>query len=195
MQTRDADARDDEALVAEWRRDREGPSGRAAAQELFARYRSRAYAWCHRLVRDHDEALDLAQDSLLLAWRGLPGFDGRSRFSSWLFRIVRNRCLTALRPRRLKRDEGAEPDALEADGEDPVDRLAAMQEEGAVIEAIREGLDDLEQQVLWLRAVEHMGVEDITRMLGLTTASGARGVLQSARRKLRARLGDRFGGR
>lgn len=193
--TRQSDVRDDEALVAAWRQDASGPAGRAAAQELFARYRTRAYAWCHRLVRNHDEALDLAQESLLLAWRGLPGFDGRSRFSSWLFRIVRNRCLTALRPRKLRRDDEAEPDAIAAEGEDPIDRLAGMQEESAVLEAIRGELDDLEQQVLWLRAVEHMGVEDITRMLGLTSASGARGVLQSARRKLRARLGDRFGGR
>lgn len=193
--TRVADDRDDDALVAAWRRDPDGPAGRAAVQTLFARYRTRAYAWCHRLVRNHEEALDLAQDALLLAWRGLPGFDGRSRFSSWLFRIVRNRCLTALRPRKLTRDDGADPDAIEAEGPDPIDHLATLQEEGAVLEAIREDLDGIEQQVLWLRAVEHMGVEDITRMLGLTQASGARGVLQSARRKLRARLGDRFGGR
>lgn len=178
-----------------WRRDRDGPAGASAAQTLFARYRTRAYAWCHRMVRDHEQALDLAQDAMLLAWRGLPGFDGRSRFSSWLFRIVRNRCLTALRPRRLVRDDGTEPDSLESGEEDPVERLAALQEEGAVIEAIREDLDELEQQVLWLRAVERMGVADITRVMGLDRASGARGVLQSARRKLRARLGDRFGGR
>jgi len=193
--TGDAEVREEAALVAAWRRDPDGPDGRAAVQQLFARYRTRAYAWCYRMVRDHEQALDLAQDALLLAWRGLPGFDGRSRFSSWLFRIVRNRCLTALRPRRLVRDDLAEPDALEADGEDPIERLATLQEESAVLDAIRDSLDDVEQQVLWLRAVERMGVEDITRALGLTQASGARGVLQSARRKLRARLGDRFGGR
>ncbi len=193
--TGDAEVHEEAALLAAWRRDPEGPDGRAAVQQLFERYRTRAYAWCYRMVRDHEQALDLAQDALLLAWRGLAGFDGRSRFSSWLFRIVRNRCLTALRPRRLVRDDQADPDALEADGEDPIERLATLEEEGAVLDAIRDVLDDVEQQVLWMRAVERMGVEDITRALGLTQASGARGVLQSARRKLRARLGDRFGGR
>jgi RNA polymerase sigma-70 factor (ECF subfamily) len=187
------DTRDDEALVAAWRQDREGPAGRAAAQELFARYRTRAYAWCHRMVRDHDRALDLAQEGLLDAFRGLAGFDGRARFSSWLFRIVRNRCLTALRPRSLRRDEALEPDELWQDGRDPLEWLATQQEEAAVQEAIRDRLDPLEQQVLWLRVGEDMGVEHITRALGIRQASGARGVLQSARRKLRAALGARFG--
>jgi DNA-directed RNA polymerase specialized sigma24 family protein len=44
--------------------------------------------------------------------------------------------------------------------------------------------------VLWLRCFEKVPVDEITRMLGITEASGARGVLQRARRRLRAALAE-----
>lgn len=185
------DVRSDAELLREARRDPADAASRAAASELFGRYRTKAYLWCHRVVRDHDLALDLAQDALLSAWRGLAGFDERAQFSSWLFAIVRNRCLTAVRPRANVRDESVDPDDLYAGGRDPLDVLAEMQEERQVLDAIREDLEPVEQEALWLRAVERMPVEEITRVLELKSASGARGVLQSARRKLKARFGSR----
>jgi RNA polymerase sigma-70 factor (ECF subfamily) len=50
-----------------------------------------------------DDAEDLVQDTLLRAWRGRHGFEGRSRFRTWLYRIATNACLTALEraPRRV----------------------------------------------------------------------------------------------
>jgi RNA polymerase sigma-70 factor (ECF subfamily) len=147
------------------------------------------------MVREHETALDLAQEVLLSAWRGLPEFDARSQFSSWLFAIARNRCITALRPRILSRDASVDLEGLVQEADDPLDRLALIQEESAVLEAIRESLDPIEQDALWLRAVECLPVGEITRLLRIPAASGARAVLQSARRKLRARLGDRAEGR
>ncbi len=190
MSPRD-DQRSDGELVREARRDPGSDRARQAADTLFSRYRTRAYLWCFRVVRDHDHALDLAQDALFSAWKGLPGFDERSQFSSWLFAIVRNRCLTAVRKRANVRDESVDPDDLLADGRDPLDVLADQQEEGAVLEAIRTLLDPVEQEALWLRAVEKLPVDEITRVLGLRSASGARGVLQAARRKLKARFATR----
>ncbi len=182
------DGRSDLELVRAAQRDPASVGGRAAAGELFARYRVRAYVWCHRVVRDHDTALDLAQDALLSAYRALPGFDARAQFSSWLFAIVRNRCLTSLRTRILVRDESVDPDALLADGGDPLDHVAVLEEQDAVLEAIMAKLEPMERNALWLRAIERMPVDEITRRLGIAGASGARGVLQSARRKLRAHL-------
>jgi DNA-directed RNA polymerase specialized sigma24 family protein len=53
---------------------------------------------------------------------------------------------------------------------------------------LREHLSPVEQEAIWLRCFERLPVGDVTRMLGLTHASGARSVLQSARGKLRAAL-------
>jgi RNA polymerase sigma-70 factor (ECF subfamily) len=176
----------DEQLWAE-AQGQDGAIAREAATALLGRYRERVYRWCYGRVRDHELALDLAQDVLLNAYRGLQGFDGRARFSSWLFAIARNRCLNALRRPALF-EEGVELDALPALQRGQDEALDAREEEARLLELIRTVLPPLDQQVLWLRCVERMPVEGITRLLALEEASGARGILQRARRHLRAAL-------
>ena len=95
------DGRSDVELLAAYRQDPEGPVGRRAASALFARYGSRLYAWCYRRMENQEDALDLAQEVMLEAFRGLPRFEGRSKFSSWLYAIARHRCINARRVRRV----------------------------------------------------------------------------------------------
>jgi RNA polymerase sigma-70 factor (ECF subfamily) len=59
----------------------------------------------------HD-AEDALQEALLRAWRGLSGFDGRSAFRSWLYRITVNACLDVIarRPKRVLPVEYEAPD-------------------------------------------------------------------------------------
>lgn len=181
----------DDELLARFRRDPEGAAGRSAAGELLGRYRGRVYLWCYRMVGHHEQALDLAQDVLLKAWRALPGFGGRSRFSSWLFAVARNECLTALRPKSMRADPNADPMTLLIEHDDPPAVLATREEEQAMEALLREHLSPLEQEAIWLRCFERVPVDEITKMLKLTHTSGARSVLQSAREKLRAALARR----
>jgi len=181
----------DTELLARYRGAPESVEGRRAAGELLARYRGRVYVWCYRMVRDHERALDLAQDALLKAWRALPGFGERSRFSSWLFSIARNECLTALRPRSLRADPNVDPLELLVETEDPPALLMSREEEDEMEALLRDHLSPLEQDAIWLRCFEGLPVGEVTRLLGLTHASGARSVLQSAREKLRAALARR----
>ena len=184
--------RDDERLIALYRSDPEGAEGRRAAGVLLDRWRNRVYLWCYRMLRDREAALDLTQDCLLRAYRALPRYEARGTVGAWLFTITRNRCLSNLRERPLRRDEGADVEKL-VDPGDGVERSLAQREQATrVMKAMADALDPLERQAMWLRAHESMPVDEITRLLGITGTSGARGVLQSARRKLKAELGEDF---
>jgi RNA polymerase sigma-70 factor, ECF subfamily len=179
----------DEALLEAALADlRQGHEARAASV-LLERYQERVYIWCFRMVQDHEWALDLAQESLIKAFRGLESFGGRSAFSSWLFAIARNNCLSALRrPSLLAADaQGAlePPDASPR----PDEMLEQKMDEEAVLDLITRELEPLERQAICLRCFEGLPVDEITRILGIDAATGARSVLQRARRRLRAALG------
>ncbi len=182
----------DEQLLARARGD-SGEEAREAASTLLDRYRERVYRWCYGRVRNHEQALDIAQEVLLGAYRGLHGFDGRARFSSWLFSIARNRCLNALRRPSLFED-GLEMERFPDRRRRQDDVLGEEEDEERLLALIRETLPPLDRQVLWLRCFEKVPVDGITRMLGIEDASGARGVLQRARRRLRAALEARENG-
>jgi len=159
-----------------------------AARELFGRYWNRVYSWCCRYVRDDERALDLAQDVMTIAFTKLHTYEGRAPFGGWLFTITHRACLRAVRKRTLARDDEAILEAIADPRPDPATMIEDEQARDLLLDTIRDVLDPHEQQALWLRCVEMMPVDEITRVLGLTTASGARGVLQTARRKLRHAL-------
>jgi RNA polymerase sigma-70 factor (ECF subfamily) len=178
----------DEELVARCLADPDGAAGRAAASLLLGRHRTRVYVWCHRYVRDPERALELAQDVLLKAYRSLGSFAGRAKFGSWLFAIARNRCLNELAAPSLVRDDGFDLDTLPSTDGTPERMLEELQDEEALRRLLAEHLDDDERRALWLRCFERLPVEEITVVMHLDNATGARGLLQRARRKLRAAL-------
>ena len=81
--------------------DRTLARARAGDEDAFAEltdpYRRELQVHCYRIVGSVQDAEDLVQETLLAAWRGLEGFQGRSTVRAWLYRIATNRCLNALR--------------------------------------------------------------------------------------------------
>lgn len=144
---------------------------RQAAERLVERTYRGVFALLRRLCGDSDLAADLTQDTYRKAWDALPGFDGRSQFSTWLFRIAYTTFLNHLRrPRRLvpleEKHEAAVPDP--ADGADEVverdlegDRLRR-----AVL-ALPEDLRYTVTAVFW----GELPVKEIARQEGITTVA------------------------
>jgi len=166
-------------------------AGRRAAEALLMRYRDAVYAWCYRYTRDHERALDLSQDVMVTAWQRLRDFQGRSQFSSWLFSVARNRCIDASRRANIMAEDAMLDDPADT-APAPDVALATAESESILMELLRDELDALEQDAVYLRYFEQRPVEDIGELLRIEGASGARAVLQRARRKLRAAARRRF---
>jgi RNA polymerase sigma-70 factor (TIGR02960 family) len=68
-----------------------------AFRELTEPYRRELQVYCYRMLGSFQDAEDAIQDTLLGAWQGLKGFEGRASIRTWLYRIATNRCLNARR--------------------------------------------------------------------------------------------------
>jgi RNA polymerase sigma-70 factor, ECF subfamily len=103
---------------------RKGDEG--AYRRLVDGYRGEVYAHCYRMLGSVHDAEDALQESLLRAWRGLPRFEGRSSFRSWLYTIATNSSLNliARRPKRvLPIDYGPATDPHDGLGLPPTEPL------------------------------------------------------------------------
>jgi RNA polymerase sigma-70 factor (ECF subfamily) len=68
-----------------------------AFRELVEPHRRELQVHCYRMLGSFQDAEDALQDTMLTAWQGLTGFEGRSSLRTWLYRIATNRCLNARR--------------------------------------------------------------------------------------------------
>jgi RNA polymerase sigma-70 factor (ECF subfamily) len=142
---------------------------RDAAGELVERSYSTVYASLFRLTGgDQELAADLTQESFRKAWAALPRFNGRSKFSTWLFRIAYNSFLNHVRrPRRLvPMEEGHLREA--ADPAPAGDELVASSQEAA---RLRRAVLELPETLRLTVAARYWGelpVREIAELEGIT---------------------------
>lgn len=164
---------------------------RQATDAHFAASQERIRWLCLRLLGRPELAAEATQETMLVAVRRLPEFRGESSFHTWLHAIARHVCLRT----RARRQELLGVEQL-FDPQDPArDALAALrQEERDTLlgEATRAALSPQEQEALVLRYELGVGYEEIAALLHLEEASGARGMLQRCKRKLRRELERRL---
>ena len=75
---------------------------RAAMDALLRRHYDRILALCRRITGSDADGADAAQEALIAIVRGLPRFDGRAQFSTWIYRVTTNVCLDELRRQRRR---------------------------------------------------------------------------------------------
>lgn len=80
--------------------DRAQAGDRQAFDRLVCGYRRELHVYCYRYLGSFAEAEDVLQETLLSAWRGLPGFERRASLRTWLYRIATSRCVDAARSNR-----------------------------------------------------------------------------------------------
>jgi RNA polymerase sigma-70 factor (ECF subfamily) len=162
---------------------RQARGGSAAAFDALVRsVRDRVRAWAERITHDSDDAEDVAQLVLLRLQSRLERFDGRSQFTTWLFRITRNVAITRVRREQHRgallashaRGAGAcAPDAA------PSDNVGLS----ALLAHFRE-LPRRQREVFELVDLRGLNSREAADRLGIT-ASTVRGLLMKARRRIR----------
>jgi RNA polymerase sigma-70 factor (ECF subfamily) len=128
-------------------------------------------------------AEDAVQDAFVVAWRRLPEFRGDAAFSSWMYRILTNRCLNLLRSRRGTQPLESVPEPPAPDHQASPARAA---ESAASLRALSEALSGLtfEQRACWvLRELHGLSYEEIAAAVGIGEPA-VRGRIFRARRHL-----------
>jgi RNA polymerase sigma-70 factor (ECF subfamily) len=141
---------------------------------LVRKYQFKIVKLISRYVHDPSEALDVAQEAFLKAYRALPSFRGESAFYTWLYRIAINTAKNYL-VAQGRRPPGSDIDAQEAeqyDGqtflkeyETPERMLLKDEIEATVFRAIEELPEDL-RTAITLRELEGMSYEEIAQTMG-----------------------------
>ena len=177
---------------------------RDAFDTLVAPLRDQILAHCYRMLGSIHDADDALQDTMLRAWKGLPGFDGRSEFSTWLYRIATNASLDAIsrNARRVLPVDLTADGAAGAEAARWIEPFAhAIEPEGPEAAAVRRESVELafvtalqflpanQRAVLLLRDVLAFSADDTAGILGASVAS-VTSSLQRARRTVEQRLPD-----
>jgi len=163
---------------------------REAFRGLVEKYQRRVYCGALRIVRDPDEAEDLAQEAFVKAFTNLSRYDPRWAFSTWLLTIVTRTALNVARARRGQASRRIEdlPEPFEPvePGAGPRDRAARNE----WAERLRKEIDALSEGmrlVFGLRYEDGLSIEEIAKATR-STVSAVKVALHRARKILKERL-------
>ena len=177
-----------------------------AFSQLVDPYHRELQLHCYRMLGSLQDAEDAVQETLVSAWRGIGGFQGKSSLRSWLYSIATNLCLNMIRDRRRRPSEGLpflappptrmdevtwlEPypdDLLPESGPQPEARYELKEAVGLAFITTLQRLPVTQRTVLVLRDVLGFKAAEVAKMLDSTEAT-VNSALQRARTALETRM-------
>jgi RNA polymerase sigma-70 factor (ECF subfamily) len=164
---------------------------------LTKRYQNKIYRLARRMTETDEDAEDVLQEAFVKAFRSLSGFKGRSKFSTWLYRITVNLALMKLRRKKLDSvslnepvvtDQGAIQKDIEDTTPDPLSALIEKESQELLSKAIGE-LPPSYRAVFVLRHGEGLSTEDTAKILKISVPA-VKSRLHRTRILLREKLFD-----
>ncbi|MEM8884519.1 MAG: sigma-70 family RNA polymerase sigma factor [Planctomycetota bacterium] len=173
-----------------------------AFAELVSENTPRLLAVARRFMRNEEDARDAVQEGFLSAFKSIDRFEGGSKLSTWLHRIVVNACLMKLRSKKRKPERSIEDllPGYQSDGHpeqffepwrETGEDAAARNEERELVRKYIDQLPDNYRNVLLLRDIEGIDTEETAQMLDLTPGA-VKTRLHRARLALRELLDPHF---
>jgi RNA polymerase sigma-70 factor (ECF subfamily) len=170
-----------------------------AFEHLVDKYKHKVFRLAFGVLREQDEAMDVAQEAFVKAYRALPRFKGDSAFYTWLFRITMNVALDRKRQRaaraRALGTEDVPPEewertAVSADP-DPAEEAAGRERRARIARAL-ESLPEHHRSIIILGDIEGLAYREIAEVLGIPMGT-VMSRLHHARRRLREVLSASLG--
>ncbi|MCB0329933.1 MAG: sigma-70 family RNA polymerase sigma factor [Bdellovibrionales bacterium] len=182
----------DEQLIEEFRL-----GNKLSFEELISRYAEKAYSLASRMCRNQEDAEEVLQDVFTTVYRKLQNFEGKSSFSSWLYRVTVNAALMKLRKNRQDKSiamEDALPDEehtliLQTQDCDLSDQITLRREVSSVLEEAIQKLPDDYRPVFILRDVDGLTSKEVGKILGLSIPA-VKSRLHRSRLMLRRKLNN-----
>ena len=173
-----------------------------AYDALVTRHRGRIFAMIRNMIHQEADAWDLSQEIFIKAWRALPRFEAKARFSTWLYRIAHNVVYDWARKRKIEsagelNDEIFERERIDSasfttpsGGESP-DTTMAHSELRAKIQIALGKLSPEHREVVLLKDVQGLSYKEIAEAMSSTLGT-VMSRLFYARQKLQALLKDEY---
>lgn len=168
---RKAEAAIDLALVEKAR-----TGDRRAFGKLVEKYQRRVYSLAFGILRQREDAWDVAQEAFVKAYKKLDRFEGNAAFYTWLYRITYNLSIDTLREKvrretvdldgNRKLEEALQSDARPT-AEHP-DQMAQRRELHRVLQVAMNKLSDKHRAIIVLREVEGLSYEEMAEVLGIS---------------------------
>jgi len=174
---------------------------RDAFTELVRRYEGKVYALAYRIMGNREDASDVLQDTFIQVFKKIKDFEGKSSFSTWLYRIAMNMCLMRKRKEKkaqiysldasLTTDEGEELKRQLIDwSRDPLATIENEELKNRLEQAISE-LPEQYRTVVLLRDVDGLSIKDVSEILKISVPN-VKSRLHRGRLFLRNKLSDYF---
>lgn len=177
-------------LIEEFRKGEQG-----SFEELLSRYSSKVFSLASRLTRNTEDAEEVLQDVFVTVHRKIAGFEGKSSFSSWLYRVTVNAAFMKLRKRKQDLSVSLEDivqqsqtvAALKSPESAFVDSQSIRNQMLEALEVAIRKLPDDYRPVFILRDVDGLTSREVSKILDLTVPA-VKSRLHRSRLMLRRRL-------
>jgi RNA polymerase sigma-70 factor (ECF subfamily) len=161
---------------------------------LYDRYSNKVYRKCLSIVKDQSTAQDLVHDIMVKIFLSLPKFQGRSRFSSWVYAITYNKCIDYLRNQKKLKESELDP---ERDGEAEEDDAISEQELASIkasrLKELLWKLSESDRMILMMKYMDELPVKEIEELLNIKS-SAVKMRLKRARERLLELYQVQYGG-
>ncbi|HZH70968.1 MAG TPA: sigma-70 family RNA polymerase sigma factor [Mariniphaga sp.] len=149
---------------------------------IVEKYKDIVFSIALKVLKNREDAEELAQESFIKAFKALHSFKGTAKFSTWLYRITYNTCISEVRKNKIRFASTDEIQIKDEAEEMNLDGIPAENRE-KVIKAAMERLPEDEYMLVLLFYFEEQSVDEIRKVTGLTE-SNVKVKLYRARKKL-----------